>query len=76
VQSQTILKEVENVTGCCKGDRTHERDDTRSPKVRSRSGSSSTTRLAYLAAHLECLRLILAVLLQTLYTAQSIMWSK
>lgn len=75
VQSQTVLKEIENVNEFLRNERTDE-EDARSSKVRSRSGSLSATRLRYLAAHLECLRLILAVLLQTLYTAQSIMWSK
>ncbi|KAH7402063.1 hypothetical protein DE146DRAFT_454513 [Phaeosphaeria sp. MPI-PUGE-AT-0046c] len=37
---------------------------------------SSPTRLAYLSNHLEALRATLSVLLQTLNTAQSIVWSK
>lgn len=38
--------------------------------------TSMKTTLAYLVAHLEALSTTLSVLLQTLYTAQSVMWSK
>lgn len=33
-------------------------------------------RLHYLKAHLDSLRATLSVMLQTLYTAQSIMWAE
>ncbi|KAF2630819.1 hypothetical protein BU25DRAFT_408096 [Macroventuria anomochaeta] len=76
VQSQTVLKEIENATELRRNEQTEETDEARSSKGHPRSGSLNVTRLACFAAHLECLRLTLAVLLQTLYTAQSIMWSK
>lgn len=68
VQSQTVLKKIENETELRRAERYEERDGA--------DGPLNATRLAYYAAHLECLRLTLAVLLQTLYTAQSVMWSK
>lgn len=74
--SQNILKEIENATGLRENERYDEKDEAHSFKVPPRGGSLNTTRLVYLAAHLESLRLTLAVLLQTLYTAQSIIWSK
>ncbi|KAF9692379.1 hypothetical protein EKO04_009369 [Ascochyta lentis] len=75
-QSQNVLKQIENVTELRRNEHGDQRNGDSSSKNGSRSGSLSVTRLAYLAAHLECLRLTLAVLLQTLYAAQSIMWSK
>jgi hypothetical protein len=36
----------------------------------------SVARLHYLDAHLDSLRSTLSVMLQTLYTAQSIMWAR
>lgn len=36
----------------------------------------SVARLHYLTAHLDSLRATLSVMLQTLYTAQSIMWAE
>lgn len=76
MQSQTVLKEIETLTELQRHDRSDDADGARSSQDCSQNGSLSVTRLAYLAAHLECLRLTLAVLLQTLYAAQSIMWSK
>lgn len=77
VQSQAVLREIENTTEIRRHEQDAETDDVRSPnKDRSRSGTVDGVRLAYFAVHLECLRLTLAVLLQTLYTSQSIMWSK
>lgn len=74
MQSQTVLKKIENETELLRNERYEERDLAR--KSQPQSWSLNATRLAYYATHLECLRLTLAVLLQTLYTAQSIMWSK
>ncbi|KAH6612432.1 hypothetical protein C7974DRAFT_77775 [Boeremia exigua] len=76
VQSQTVLKEIEITTELRRHEHTEERDEAQNSKNVSRNGSANVTRLAYSAAHLESLRLTLAVLLQTLYAAQSIMWSK
>ncbi|KZM23012.1 uncharacterized protein EKO05_0008419 [Ascochyta rabiei] len=76
VQSQTVLKEIENATELRRNEHSGGKKEAPSSRNLSRSGSLNATRLAYLAAHLECLRLTLAVLLQTLYAAQSIMWSK
>ena len=72
-QSGFIFIEIESITSI--------RDDTKdgSDFVRNRQprrDSKIVTRLDYLTAHLEALRATLSVLLQTLYTAQSIMWSK
>lgn len=75
-QSQTVLLEIEDTTGLRRHEQTEKRDEAWSSKDWSRTGSVDVIRLTYFAAHLECLRLTLAVLLQTLYTAQSIMWSK
>ena len=74
--SRTILKEIEDATGLHENERYDERDEIHSFKVPPRGGLLNTTRLVYLTAHLESLRLTLAVLLQTLYAAQSIIWSK
>lgn len=74
VQSQTVFKKIENETELRRTERYEER--ARASKSEMQNGSVNATRLAYYATHLECLRLTLAVLLQTLYTAQSIMWSK
>lgn len=74
VQSQTILKIIENETELRRDERYGERDTASKDQPQDRS--LNATRLAYFTTHLECLRLTLAVLLQTLYTAQSIMWSK
>ncbi|KAJ4337344.1 hypothetical protein N0V95_008356 [Ascochyta clinopodiicola] len=76
VQSQIVLKEIENATELRRNEHSDEKNEALSSDHLSQSGSLNVTRLTYLAAHLECLRLILAVLLQTLYAAQSIMWSK
>ncbi|KAJ4312713.1 hypothetical protein N0V94_007314 [Neodidymelliopsis sp. IMI 364377] len=72
-QSQTVLREIENTTEVHMHE---EKDEAQSSRGSPRSESLNVTRLVYLAAHLEGLRLTLAVLLQTLYTAQSVMWSK
>ncbi|KAJ4984053.1 hypothetical protein SVAN01_10484 [Stagonosporopsis vannaccii] len=76
VQSQTVLMEIENTTGLRRQEPSQERNGVRSSKDDPRNGTVDVIRLTYFAAHIECLRLTLAVLLQTLYTAQSIMWSK
>jgi hypothetical protein len=41
-----------------------------------RQGATHATRLVYLQAHLEALQATLSVLLQTLYTAQGIIWAR
>jgi hypothetical protein len=74
VQSQTVLKKIENETELRRAERYDKRDGA--PNFQLQNRSLNAKRLAYYATHLECLRLTLAVLLQTLYTAQSIMWSK
>ncbi|KAJ8105172.1 hypothetical protein OPT61_g10341 [Boeremia exigua] len=76
LQSQTVLKQIEVNTELRRHERTTEKDEARSSTDRPRNGSANVTVLAYSAAHLECLRLTLSVLLQSLYAAQSIMWSK
>jgi hypothetical protein len=75
-QSQAILKEVELATSLQKEESSN-RNDTYSPRNgRPQQDSTTVSRLLYLMAHLEALRLTLSVLLQTLYTAQSVMWAK
>lgn len=76
IQSQICLKEIEQTAKLRDNERTDGKGSLRSSRGDSRSESLTSERLAYFAAHLESLRLTLAVLLQTLYTAQSIMWSK
>lgn len=76
MQSQIILKEIENATELCRQEQTEGKDGVRSSKDDLRSDAVDALKLEYFATHLESLRLTLAVLLQTLYTAQSIMWSK
>lgn len=76
VQSQTLLKNIEDETELRRNERYDEEERTWPSKDQSPIRLSNATRLSYFATHLECLRLTLAVLLQTLYTAQSIMWSK
>ncbi|KAF1929709.1 uncharacterized protein M421DRAFT_4158 [Didymella exigua CBS 183.55] len=75
VQSQTALKNIEDETELRRNERYGEGDGVRPSKDQSRNRPLDA-KLSYFATHLECLRLTLAVLLQTLYTAQSIMWSK
>jgi hypothetical protein len=75
-QSQAILKEIELATSLQKEESSN-RNDTYSPRNgRPQQDSTTASRLSYLMAHLEALRLTLSVLLQTLYTAQSVMWAK
>lgn len=75
-QSQAILDEIEQATSLQKQDSSNKEDTYFTRNGRSRQNSTTTARLLYLVAHLEALRLTLSVLLQTLYTAQSVMWAK
>jgi hypothetical protein len=74
-QSHTISTEIESLALAADEQR---REDNvcdhsyRRPQWESRSA----TRLEYLTAHLGALKATLSVLLQTLFTAQSIIWSK
>lgn len=74
MQSQTVLKKIEEETDLDQNERYDEGDGAQS-KDQSRN-KPLDVKLSYFATHLECLRLTLAVLLQTLYTAQSVMWAK
>ncbi|EOA80936.1 uncharacterized protein SETTUDRAFT_100000 [Exserohilum turcica Et28A] len=76
-QSQHVLTSFESATSI-EGTQHHGRRDSASSvgSTGSQPDPSTKTRLAYLMAHLEALSTTLSVLLQTLYTAQSIMWSK
>lgn len=76
MQSQIVLKEIEHTTELRSRTRNEGSGELRFLTDHLQHGSLYLTKLAYLAAHLESLRLTLSVLLQTLYTAQSIMWSK
>lgn len=54
-----------------------EQEERRHGNGDSRNDNLTTgTRLGYLSAHLEALSATLSVQVQTLYAAQSIMWSK
>ncbi|KAF1953960.1 hypothetical protein CC80DRAFT_134106 [Byssothecium circinans] len=67
-QCTAILSEIENIFPYGQRDHNQAR--------RSGLNSSTAARLQYLLAHLDALRSTLAVMLQTLYTAQSIMWTR
>lgn len=70
LQSHTVLQDVESTVSI----RNDERFDGHSGQIK--NAGTTLQRLNYLVAHLEALRVTLSVLLQTLFTAQSIMWSK
>ncbi|KAI4613822.1 hypothetical protein J4E83_007424 [Alternaria metachromatica] len=75
-QAQNLLTSVEMATSI-ENDKFHDRRDS----VRSTQHShprldhSTKASLDYFTAHLEALSMTLSVLLQTLYAAQTIMWS-
>lgn len=63
-----MLDEIETIIiGKSSGDGT---------KVEEHLSDIQSTRLLYLNAHIDALRATLAVLQQTLYTAQSIIWAR
>ncbi|KAF2134303.1 hypothetical protein P153DRAFT_281041 [Dothidotthia symphoricarpi CBS 119687] len=72
-QSGSVFTEIESITSARNGSKNGSRYDRNG---QARRNSVVWPRLEYLTAHLETLRTTLSVLLQTLYTAQSIMWSK
>ncbi|CAN9317476.1 unnamed protein product [Alternaria alternata] len=76
-QAQTLLTSFES-TSSTEDEKHHDqRDISRSTqKIRSQLDPSTKASLDYLTAHLEALSMTLSVLLQTLYAAQTIMWSK
>ncbi|KAF1845960.1 uncharacterized protein K460DRAFT_386349 [Cucurbitaria berberidis CBS 394.84] len=76
-QSQNILAEIDSASST-RGDIDDNRRDSARFRQSDHRGHDATAsaRLDYLTAHLQALRSTLAVLLQTLYTAQSIMWSR
>lgn len=74
-QSQMVFSEIE---ACVFNTDNHQHDGLRNGG-QSRSEfreTLSTGRLNYLQAHLEALKATLSVMLQTLHTAQSVMWSQ
>ncbi|KAF2832018.1 hypothetical protein CC86DRAFT_340187 [Ophiobolus disseminans] len=76
-QSRSISAELESLAALADEEQHHRNGDAHyDSHERSRQDQPPTTRLVYLATHLEALRVTLSVLLQTLYTAQSIIWSK
>ncbi|KAF1838312.1 hypothetical protein BDW02DRAFT_565133 [Decorospora gaudefroyi] len=77
-QSQSVLTSFESTTSIQDEQHHHDRrDSARFPRSeRSRPDPPTEASLEYLVAHLETLSMTLSVMLQTLYTAQSIMWSK
>ncbi|EUC35449.1 hypothetical protein COCCADRAFT_24629 [Bipolaris zeicola 26-R-13] len=76
-QSQNVMGSLESAIST-EDFRHHNRRDSARYAGDSRllPETSMKTTLAYLVAHLEALSTTLSVLLQTLYTAQSVMWSK
>jgi hypothetical protein len=76
-QAQTLLASFESTTST-EEDRHHDQRDSlhSTQNNRSRLHASTKANLDYLTAHLEALSMTLSVLLQTLYAAQTIMWSK
>ncbi|KAH7355850.1 hypothetical protein BKA66DRAFT_429360 [Pyrenochaeta sp. MPI-SDFR-AT-0127] len=74
-QSQAILADVEAIA-FFRDDSQHTRNVNGRLDSKYSQEKSTVTKLAYLATHLGALRMTLSVLLQTLYTAQSIIWSR
>jgi hypothetical protein len=76
-QSQTVLSNFESATGIENDEHYGRRDSARFTRTgHLQSDPPTMARLAYLMAHLEALSMTLSVLLQTLYTAQSVTWSR
>jgi hypothetical protein len=76
-QSQTVLSSFEMATGTEDDQHYSRRDSARFTRTgHSQLDASTKARLGYFKVHLEALSLTLSVLLQTLNTAQSVMWSK
>jgi hypothetical protein len=76
-QAQTLLTSFES-TISIEDNKHHDRRDSArpTPHIPFRLDPSTIASLDYLTAHLEALSMTLSVLLQSLYTAQTIMWSK
>jgi hypothetical protein len=75
-QSRSISDEIDSLAALAADEQRNDgvvRDHIYTRPMRE---SHSATRLEYLTSHLGALRATLSVLLQTLYTAQSIIWSK
>ena len=76
-QSQAVLSSFEAATGIEEDEHYGRRDSARFTRTSySQPDLSTKAKLDYLRAHLEALSMTLSVMLQTLYTAQSVMWSK
>ncbi|USP79816.1 hypothetical protein yc1106_07090 [Curvularia clavata] len=76
-QSQNVMSSFESATSTGEAQNNGRRDSARSVESNQpQLDASITARLTYLMAHLEALSTTLSVLLQTLYTAQSVMWSR
>jgi hypothetical protein len=76
-QSQAVLSSFEATTGIEENGHYGRRDSARFTRTSYPQPDLPTrATLDYLKAHLEALSMTLSVLLQTLYTAQSVMWSK
>ncbi|KAF1974091.1 hypothetical protein BU23DRAFT_505908, partial [Bimuria novae-zelandiae CBS 107.79] len=76
-QSATVLNEINSIVSL------QDAEQDRRQNTQRNGGSKPTTltpqlvaRLYYLKAHLDSLRATLSVMLQTLYTAQSIIWAE
>jgi hypothetical protein len=76
-QSQAVLSSFEAATGVEEDEHYGRRDSARFTRTsQSQPDLPTQAKLDYLKIHLEALSMTLSVLLQTLYTAQSVMWSK
>ncbi|CAN9187355.1 unnamed protein product [Alternaria alternata] len=76
-QAQTLLTSFESTSSTEDEEHRDQKDISRSTQnIRPQLDPSTKASLDYLTAHLEALSMTLSVLLQTLYAAQTIMWSK
>ncbi|KAK3197193.1 hypothetical protein GRF29_1536g908516, partial [Pseudopithomyces chartarum] len=75
-QSAAILDEIKSLVSVQNGEYGNGRTEQRNGGSALVLPPQSVARLHYLTAHLDSLRATLSVMLQTLYTAQSIMWAE
>jgi hypothetical protein len=76
-QCKAVLSEIEFINSHHRENKTVGRDEENpGQRQSSQLGSAVVARLHYLLAHLDSLRSTLSVLLQTLNTAQSIIWAR
>lgn len=74
-QCTDILGEIESIVAHHRNTKDRDGKDAEQ-NGRIKPNSAVVARLNYLVAHLDALRLTTSVMLQTLYTSQSIIWAK